>query len=216
MIIKTAIAGALTALSLIAQTGEAQAGALAPHEKTVTAPNGMSVTVGHTDNAIRPVPPLNGMPTSREAYLDNTSYGTVTGGTGNLHTGWFIACAVDLDVKFDIKASAGIDVNASVGASASLTEVTPTASVSISPELGASIGANLSITPGKIIDLTLPPALTDKDLPASGTGYIINRDYRLTVQNCGGPLTVQAYTVIQATSPEASVTEYVLGDPMSL
>ncbi|MFJ4658248.1 MspA family porin [Nocardia sp. NPDC088792] len=218
MLVKTAIAGVIASAVTVARlitgpAGVAHADTLPSHEKTVTAPNGMTVTVGHRDNAVRPVAPLNGMPTNREAYLDNTSYGRVEGGIGKLRTGFFIACAVDLDVSFDINATAGIGADVSGGVTADLTGVTPSASVAITPTIGANIGVDLSIRPGKIVDVELPPELREKELPANDTGYIIDRDYRLTVQNCGGPLTVQAYTVIEASSPEANVAEYVLGDP---
>ncbi|MEV6771406.1 MspA family porin [Nocardia sp. NPDC051030] len=219
MTIKTAFAAALTATGLLfgAGTGTlAHADALAPHEKTVTAPNGMTVTVGHLDNAVRPVSSMNFMPTTRQAYLDNTSYGRVVGGNGKLHSGFFVACAVDLDVKFTITATAGIDVDLSAGVSAGMTGVTPSASASISPEIGGHIGVNLSLAPGKIVDVKLPTELSDKELPAGNTGYLIDRDYHLYVENCAGPLTVQAYTVIEASSPEANVAEYVMGDPYTL
>ncbi|WP_040804739.1 MspA family porin [Nocardia concava] len=215
MTIKNAIAGAITAAGLFAGApfgAIAHAGELAPHEKTTVAPNGLSVTVGHMNNAAHPVAPLNGMPTSREVYLNNTSYGKVDGGTGKIRTGYFVACAVDLDVKFTISAKAGVDLTADLGISAGLEMVTPTASVDIEPEIGASIGFNLGITPGKITDVKLG----EKQLPAGDTGYIVNNDYQLRVDGCGGPLTVQAYTIIEGTSPGADAADWVIGDPFQL
>ncbi|WP_067698251.1 MspA family porin [Nocardia jejuensis] len=215
MMIKTAFTAAATAAGLLLggpMASTAQAGAMAPHEKTTVAPNGMSVTVGHQDNAFRPVAPLNGMPTSREVYLDNTSYGRVAGGTGTIRTGYFVACAVDLDVSFTIEGSAGIDIGASVGVGVGSLGVTPTASADISPTIGGSIGFDLSIAPGKIKDISL----AEKQIPAGGTGYVVSSDYRLTVEGCGGPLTVQAYTIIEATSPEADAASWVIGDPINL
>lgn len=215
MTIKTAIAGAITAAGLLAGApfgAIAHAGGLAPHEKTTVAPNGLTVTVGHMDNAANPVAPMNGMPTSREVYLNNTSYGRVTGGTAKIRTGYFAACAVDLDVSFDIKAKVGIDVQADLGVSAGLDMVTPTASVDIVPEIGASLGFELGIKPGKIVDIKLG----EKQLPAGETGYIVSNDYQLRVDGCGGPLTVQAYTIIEGTSPGADAADWVIGDPFQL
>lgn len=215
MTTKTALVSALAATAVGIGTAlgtPAQADALAPHEKTTVAPGGLTVTVGHLNNADRPVPPLNGMPTSREVYLDNTSYGQVTGGTGKIRTGYFVACAVDLDVKFNIAGKAGIDVSASLGVSAGAELVTPSASVDITPDIGASIGFDLSIAPGKITDVKLG----EKQLPGSATGYIVNNDYKLTVNGCGGPLTVQAYTIIEASSPATDAADWVVGDPIVL
>ncbi|MFE5289094.1 MspA family porin [Nocardia sp. NPDC056611] len=216
MITKTAIAGAVTTVGLLCGAPAAAIahaeGGLAPHEKTTVAPNGLTATVGHRDHAAHPVAPLNRMPTSREVYLDNTSYGNVSGGTGKIRTGYFVACAVDLDVKFTIGANAGVDLRADLGVSAGLEMVTPTASVDIVPKIGASIGVTLGITPGKITDVKLG----EKQLPAGDTGYIVNRDYQLRVDGCGGPLTVQAYTIIEATSPGADAADWVVGDPITL
>ncbi|WP_162958336.1 MspA family porin [Nocardia yunnanensis] len=215
MIIKTALIGAITAASLLAgaATGIAHAdGGLAPHERTTVAPTGMSVTVGTMDAAHRVVPPLNGMPTSREVYLDNTSYGRVAGGAGRIRTGYFVACAVDLDVKFDIHAKAGVDVTLNAGVSAGLDMVTPTASVNIEPAIGGGIGIDLGITPGKIKDIPLG----EKQLGPDSTGYLVNRDYQLRADGCGGPLTVQSYTIIEGTSPGADAADYIVGDPIQL
>ncbi|MFI6870079.1 MspA family porin [Nocardia sp. NPDC050406] len=190
----------------------ANAGGLAPHEKMTTAPNGMTVTVGHTDNWFHHVAPLNNMPTNREVYLTNTSYGTVEGGSGKIRTGWFVGCAVDLDVTFTIDGGIGIDADAELGVSLGSSGVTPHAGVGITPSIGGGIGFDLAITPGKITDIPLG----EKEIPAGGTGYIVSRDYRLKVEGCGGPLTVQAYTIIEASSPEADVADWVMGDPVML
>ncbi|MFE3256075.1 MspA family porin [Nocardia sp. NPDC059091] len=214
MIIKTAVSGVIAAASLFCGTaGIAHAdGGLAPHERITSAPNGMTVTVGQSDSAARPVPPMNGWPTSREVYLDNTFYGRVEGGTGKIRYGYFAGCAVDLDVKFDVEAKVGVDADASVGATASLTEVTPTASVAITPEISGSVGVDLSIKPGAIKDIKLG----EKQLSGPDTGYALNRDYRLTVDGCAGPLTIKAYTIIEATSPGADATDEIMGDPIVL
>lgn len=190
----------------------ANAGGLAPHEKNSVAPNGMTVTVGHTDNWFNNVAPLNNMPTNREVYLTNTAYGSVEGGTGKIRTGWFVGCAVDLDVTFTVDAGIDIDLGADLGVSLGSSGVTPQASVGISPSIGGGIGFDLSIAPGTITDIPRG----EKMIPAGGTGYIVDRDYRLKVEGCGGPLTVQAYTVIEASSPEADVADWVMGDPVIL
>ncbi|WP_458686024.1 MspA family porin [Nocardia tengchongensis] len=213
MIIKTAFAGALTTIGLIAGAPMAHAeGGFAPHERTTVAPNGMAITVGSRDAAARPVAPQNGMPTSREVYLDNTSYGSVAGGSAKIRTGYFVACAVDLDVKFTIGAKVGVDADVSVGASGSFTELTPTASVAITPEISGSIGFNLTIAPGAMKEIKLG----EKQLPGADTGYIVNHDYHLAVDGCGGPLTIKSYTVIEATSPAADAADWIMGDPITL
>ncbi|RMI31792.1 MspA family porin [Nocardia stercoris] len=185
--------------------GSAGPAPLAPHEKVVTTPDGTSVTAGLTDDAVRPVAPLDFMPTTREAYLDNTSYGRIDRGNGSLHSGFFLACAVDLNVSVRLGANAGLSADLMAGAAPG-----------IIPTLGATFGVDLSMQPGKVVDLKLPPEISDKALTAGSTDYIATRDYRLTVQGCAGPLTVQAYTVVLAESPQANIAQYVLGDPTTM
>ncbi|MQY19001.1 MspA family porin [Nocardia macrotermitis] len=200
--VATAVGLGLTAPFAAADTG-------APHEKTISA-EGFTFTVGHKDNAVHPVAPMNGMPTSREVYLDNTSYGRFDGpGTGKIRTGYFVACAVDLDVSFSVNAGAGLDAGATAGVDVG-DVVTPSAGVSIGPSVNAGIDTALTITPGTITDVRV----AEKTLTPGRTGYIVSRDFQVRVNDCGGPLTVQAYTVIEASSPQVDGGDWVMGDPV--
>jgi hypothetical protein len=214
MHISSAIATAVTAvgIALTAPSAAADTGGLAPHEKTTTGPNGFSFTVGHQDNAVRPVPPMNGMPTSREVYLDDTAYGRFDGpGTGKIKTGYFVACAVDLNVSFTINAGASMEASATAGVTVGEV-VTPSVDVSVGPTLTAGVTTAVTITPGKITEIKVG----EKDLAPGVTGYIVSRDRQVRVDGCGGPLTVQAYTIIEASSPEVDGGDWVMGDPVVL
>ncbi|WP_067818808.1 MspA family porin [Nocardia inohanensis] len=216
MIIKTATAAVLAATGLVfgATAGIAPASAadLAPHEKTTTAPNGMAATVGHLDNAAWAITGMNGMPTSREVYLNNTAYGRVAAGTGKIKTGFFVGCAIDLDVKFTMSAAIGGSASATLGAGLGSSGLMPSATFSIGPTVTGSMGVALTLDEGKYIEVKGG----EKTIPAGGTAYLVNRDIRATVENCAGPVTVKAYTIIEATSPEADVTDWVMGDPAIL
>lgn len=213
MIIKTT-AAAVAAIGLALGGPEAaiaNAGAMASHEKMLESPGGMVTTVGHMNTAFRPVAPMNGMPTDREVYLDNTAYGSIAGGTGKISTGFFVGCAVDLDVQFTIGADVGIDVTASAGVNVGSLGVTPSAGVDITPSIGGQFGFDLGITAGKIQKIDTGT----KDL-SGATGYIVNRDYRLAVTGCGGQLTIKPFTVIEAKSPATDAADWVIGDPIIL
>src|SRR3546814_5098813 len=74
----------------------ASATPMAPHETTYHGPAGFELTLGHTEESYRLVPPLNAMPTNREVFLDNTAYVTApAGATGEITYGYLVACAVD-------------------------------------------------------------------------------------------------------------------------
>ncbi|WP_063008296.1 MspA family porin [Nocardia kruczakiae] len=195
------------ALALLPATGASAAGP-GGHENTYPAPNGYSFTVGHLDYAAHPVTALNGMPTNREVFLDNTSYARIPSGTGTLKAGYFVACAVDIDLGFSADASASL----SAGATISPDLVEPSASVTLGPSVSAGIGVNVSVTPGKITDVEVGR----KHLDAGETEYLVSRDFHLMVQGCGGPLTIRAYSKIEVSAAEVDGNGAVFADPTVL
>jgi hypothetical protein len=76
--------------------------------------------------------------------------------------------------------------------------------------LGTGIGFDLSMTPGKILDV---PVGETALLPGR-TGHVFSRDFRIHVQDCAGPLTIQAYSIITAEGPGVIGNGAVFGDPI--
>ncbi|WP_169813194.1 MspA family porin [Nocardia jejuensis] len=193
----------------------AQAGAAAvPHERTYSTPTGFAFTVGSRDLNYRPVPSLNGMPTNREVFLDNTSYGQIpAGATGKLKTGYYVACQVDIDAKLNIDPE--LDPNPGATFHVGADEYGPHAGVdlSVGPTVYGGVGILATIAPGKIVDVVAG----EQDLPGNGTlGYLVNQDFHLMVNGCGGPLTLRPYTLITAKADGDGGTGAVYGDPITL
>ncbi len=190
-------------------TGTADAYAFAAHENNYATPTGFAFTVGHTDLVADPVAPQNGLPTTREVFLDNTSYGHVDDpGTAVLKTGYLVSCAVGIDLTFGAEAGAGFDAGVTLGVGASPDSLTPGLDATIGPSIHASVGLDLDITPGVIQDIEIG----SKDLVGGTTGYVMSHDFHLMVEGCGGPLTIRPYTKIEVDSPETSANGAVYGD----
>ncbi|WP_330252365.1 MspA family porin [Nocardia sp. NBC_00565] len=207
-----AIAATLTGV-VLAGAPFANAQGMAPHEKNYSGPAGFELTVGHMDEQFRPVPPLNGMPTNREVFLDDTFYATVpANATGTLKAGYLIACAVEVKLAVDIDAGIGFDAGFSIGVSGSGDSVSPNLNASLGPTIHAGIGFDLSLAPGEI----RPIEVGTKQLAPGSTSYLVSHDYHLLVKNCGGPLTIQSYVTVTAESPEVSVGDAVTGDRIFL
>ncbi|MFI6166395.1 MspA family porin [Nocardia sp. NPDC051052] len=212
------IASALATAASIAGIGLAaapfaSAGLMAPHEKTYNGPEGVEFTVGHTDEAFNPIAPQNGMPANREVFLDDTFYGRVDPrSTGTLKAGYLVACAVDVTAGIELGATAGLDASIKVGVSGDGDSSSPSASASIGPSFHVGAGIKLAIAPGEIKDI---PAGT-KDIAPGHTGYLISRDFHVLVKNCGGPLTIVSYSIIEAKSAAVTGTQAVYGDPIFL
>lgn len=186
----------------------ATAGPMAPHETTYQGPGGFALTIGHTDESYRQVPSLNAMPTNREVFLNNTVYATPPpGATGEIASGYFVACAVDLKVTVELTGGISVGAGASIGVGSS----GPDASIDVGPSIDAGIDLTLSMSPGEIkkIDVGTKPLDT-------GTTYLVNRDFHLMVGNCAGPLNIYSWATVTATTPEVTAKNSVVGDTMFL
>ncbi|MEV0687874.1 MspA family porin [Nocardia sp. NPDC050378] len=207
-IITTVLGAATIGLSTLGMTPIASATPMAPHESTYHGPEGFQLTIGHTDQSYRLVPPLNAMPTNREVFLNNTAYVTAPpGATGDLSSGYLVACAVDLELSVGIDGGISVDAGASVGFGSS----GPDASVDLGPSISAGLDLSLSLAPGEIkkIDMGSMPL-------SSGTTYLVNRDFHLMVGNCGGPLNVYSWATVTAGTGNVEATNSVFGDTMFL
>ncbi|MEV0064172.1 MspA family porin [Nocardia sp. NPDC050718] len=183
------------------------------HEKTYDAPGGLEYTVGHGDIAARPVGALNGMPTNREAFLDITGYGRVTGpGTGTIEAGYLVACAADVDVEVTLKGKLGFDAGADATLDVGLTSLDPGIELGAGPNVSGGLGVELSVAPGKIVEIPVG----EQTLRPDATGYVHSRDFHLVVTNCAGPLTVRPYTSITTHSLDVTGTGAVFADPITL
>ncbi|MGM7644191.1 MspA family porin [Nocardia ignorata] len=207
-IITTVLGAATIGLSTLGMTPIASATPMAPHESTYHGPEGFQLTIGHTDQSYRLVPPLNAMPTNREVFLNNTAYVTAPpGATGDLSSGYLVACAVDLELSVGLDGGISVDAGASVGFGSS----GPDGSVDIGPSISAGLDLSLSLAPGEIkkIDMGSMPL-------SSGTTYLVNRDFHLMVGNCGGPLNVYSWATVTAGTGQVEATNSVFGDTMFL
>ncbi|WP_194852879.1 MspA family porin [Nocardia sp. SYP-A9097] len=204
------LAAAVAAAGYVLGAAGASATTYTPHEKTYSTPQGFEFTVGNQDQDVRAVPPMNGMPTNREVFLDNTSYGKVAaGGKGHVKAGYYVACQVDVDAKLHIDPE--LDPNPTVTAHAGVGLDGPQAGVDLSlgPAIYGGVGLDIYLAPGKIADVTAG----EKDLPGDGSlAYLMNNDFHLNVTGCGGQLTLRPYTIITANSDGDSGSGAVYGD----
>lgn len=203
----TVLGTAAIALSTLGMTPIASATPMAPHETTYHGPDGFALTIGHTDESYRQVPALNAMPTNREVFLDNTVYVTAPGATGDLTSGYFVACAVDLTLTVGLDGGVSVGAGGSIGFGSS----GPDASVDIGPSISAGMDLSLSLAPGEIKKIDVGERALDP-----GTTYLVNRDFHLMVGNCAGPLNIYSWATVTATSGSVTATTSVFSDTMFL
>ncbi|MGI5216850.1 MspA family porin [Nocardia sp. CA-290969] len=81
-----------------APAGNAEVVYLPPHEKTFHSEGGPTFVVGHRNETINKVLPLNASGTVREVFLSGEAYSSVDwGGGGDLRVGYHVGCAVELN-----------------------------------------------------------------------------------------------------------------------
>ena len=205
-------AGLAVAVGCGVVTAPHAAAATAPHEKTYSA-GGIEYTVGHRDFAARTIAPLNGMPTNREAFLDNTTYGRFTGpGSATLETGFLVACQLDLDTDLTLEADLDVDAGVDASAEVSTDGLDPSVKLKTSPEVSAGAGFDFELGPGEIAEIDDG----DMKLTSGKTGSYYSRDVHITANNCGGQLTVRGYSIIRVESEETGASGAVYTDPITL
>ncbi|MGW6334273.1 MspA family porin [Nocardia rhamnosiphila] len=189
-----------------------EAAATAPHEKTYTA-GGIEYTVGHTDFAARAIAPVNGMPTNREAVVDNTTYGRFTGsGSGTLEVGYLVGCQLEVDTSLSLDADIGVDADIGAGVDIDSDGVDPGLDANIGADVSGGAGFDFELAPGEIEEVEIG----EKELEPGTTGYLYSRDAHITVNNCGGLLTIRGYSIITVDSPEVGASGVVYTDPITL
>ncbi|MFI2228685.1 MspA family porin [Nocardia testacea] len=204
--------GTLAATLGIVFVAVPEAAASAPHEKTYTA-GGIEYTVGHTDFAARAVAPVNGMPTNREAVVDNTTYGRFTGsGSGTIKMGYLVGCQLEVGAGLSLDADMGVDGDVGAGVDVDTDGIDPSADAGIGADASAGVGVDLDLAPGEIEEIEIG----EKELKAGTTGYFYSRDAHITANNCGGQLTLRGYSIITVDSPEVGASGVVYTDPITL
>lgn len=196
------------------------AGGLAPlaaaapvQERSYSIPGGPQYLVGQRDLVAHALAPLNGMPTNREVLLDSIFYGKVASGSGGtLTSGYLVACVFEADATAKAATEGKLSADASVGVHVEPGQVTPKLDASVGPDVYGSLGAEISLSPGKIADVSSGT----KELRSGATGSLVDRDFYLQIAGCAGPLVIRPYAKILAKSQDTDASGMVLGDPATV
>ncbi|WP_169814355.1 MspA family porin [Nocardia mexicana] len=193
---------------------------LAPHEQSVTMPDGWELTVGHQQESGNRVAPLNVIGSTREVFVTNQSYGGV-GGSGSalkgvvLKAGYHLGCAVDItSVTLGVQFSAGFQPGITISPTTPMGVTalpSPSATVAIGPSAAVTPTFSVTLTPGQVVDLPMG------EKPLEGPkAYITNRDAHVKMDGCIGPAAIRSYTIVAAQSSAADDSVAVYGDPIAL
>ncbi|WP_307817747.1 MspA family porin [Nocardia acididurans] len=175
--------------------------ALPPHERTFQSISG-SFVVGHRDESVNRIAPLNMVGTTREGLVSNTAYGTLLGpATGTLKTGYHVGCAVNTGAG-----TLGVTPDLTIG-----TTITPGGGGAPPIVLGANPNpvATLNLTAGEVKEVPV----AEKEIMAGATAHIVIRDFHIVVNQCTGPVAIRHYTYLFTKSPAVDDSGAVFGEP---
>ncbi|UFS99418.1 MspA family porin [Nocardia huaxiensis] len=172
---------------------------LPPHERIYQTVNG-SFTVGHREEIINRLAPLNMVGTTREALVSNIAYGQLAGPfTGTLKTGYHVGCAVNTGAG-----TIGVTPDLTLGATIPLGDGAPNLALGANPNPVAT----LNLTAGEVKEVPV----AEKEI-VSGAGQIVIRDFHIIVNQCTGPVAIRHYTYLFTKSPAVDDSGAVFGEP---
>lgn len=178
----------------LAPPSQAEIITLAPHERTYQSPFG-SFTVGHRNEFVNRIAPLNQVGTSRESLVSTAAYGRIDGMAGGvLKVGYHVGCAVAISMG-----TLGVTSAEPLG----LNPANPTLTVDPGPL------ATVNLTPGEIKEIPV----AEKEIAPGVTGTIMVRDFHIVVNSCTGPVSIRQYTYLYTKSAEVDDSGAVFGDP---
>ena len=206
-------AAAADILAVGVPTAHADVISIAPHEQSITMPDGWQLKVGQHDEQANRVLPLNGIGTTREVFVTNQAYGSV-GASGSplagvvLRTGYNVGCAVDL-TTITLGATVSLGITPGIVIAAGIP--TPTVGANIGPTASIAPSFNVTLQPGKVVDVPLG------EKPLTGTkAFVTSRNAHLHIDGCAGPASIRSYTIMAAKSSEADDSVAVYGAPIAL
>ncbi|MFE3196107.1 MspA family porin [Nocardia sp. NPDC059240] len=159
---------------------------------------------------VNTVPNLARSPWSREAFIDATAVGAISGQgstgvkAGVLRTGLQLGCNTDVSSGLQTGSSGSVGPNASVTVS-ERPSLDVGGSATVSPQI------QTTIKPGAITTIPLGERILEGAVGASDlTGIQVH------VDNCLGPVSVRVYTQFSLSSHIADTTVTVYSDPTTI
>nr|WP_233434166.1 MspA family porin [Nocardia yamanashiensis] len=203
-------ASLLTAVSVVAGAARAEPVRSPDHSISRSTLDGWNAEAALANVVVNPVPNLARSPWSREAFVDATAIGTVTGQGSNgvksgvLRSGLQLGCNTDVSSGLQTGSSGTVGPNASVTIS-QLPSVNLGGTATVSPQVQSTI------KPGTITTIPLGERALEGAVGASDlTGIQVH------VDNCLGPVTVRVYAQFSISTHIADTTVTVYSDPTTI
>ncbi len=172
--------------------------------------DGWGIQVGTLDEDVNSVPNLAATPFTREAFVQVTGFGKITGKgrfpvtAANLILGYQMGCQSDI--------SKGVDLGGNLGAGPALNGTTA-GDGSVGGSLARSIGGSLafSLRPGGIIAIPMDSIALKGD-----EARLRVRNIHVKIDACNGSVTIRSFAIMNITSDFSHSSLATYGIPIQI
>ena len=168
---------------------------------TMTAADGVTLTVSAEDEIQQPVPPLTTAISTRDYTVGGVFRGSITGSQttpkGLLEVGYQIGCGIDMGTGPGVLIGGNVGGNASIGF----------LDVSGISDLGTVLIPNVGITGGGSVTVSLKPGIVNtvpvtKKQFAGDEPRVAIRGFRVRIDGCVGESFIRSYAVLARSTDE--------------
>jgi hypothetical protein len=165
---------------------------------TMTAADGVTLTVSAEDEIQQPVPPLTTAISTRDYMVGGVFRGSITGSEtppkGLLEVGYQIGCGIDMGT------GPGVLIGGNLGGNAALGVVG-------APGLGVGLVPNVGVTGGGSVTVSLKPGIVNtvpvtKKQFAGDEPRVAIRGFRVRIDGCVGESFIRSYAVLARSTDE--------------
>jgi hypothetical protein len=167
---------------------------------TLTATDGVTLTISASDEIQLPIPPLTTAISTREYVVGGVFRGSITGSAapkGVLEVGYQIGCGIDMGTGPGVLLGANLGANASVGVIGF--EGAEGVSLIPIPNAGITGGGNVTVALKPGIVNTVP--VTKKPFVGDAPRVSI-RNFRVKIDGCVGESFIRSYAILARSTDE--------------
>ncbi|MCM6772287.1 MspA family porin [Nocardia sp. CDC159] len=199
------------------------------HQDSTSTLDGFQLMVTEANTTARSVPPLDGNPLSREAFLSSVAIGQIDGPAGATVAGATLDVGFEIGVPWSLQniavdvytPSVSVNGGVSAGVSVPLTIGPSGPSIGISPQVGANLGATATILPAQELVFSVTPGGIEEKSIANLTltnplVYLDLSNVHVSVKGALGQVNLRMYVRLTAATKAGQATRVIYSDPVTL
>ncbi|MFI5776383.1 MspA family porin [Nocardia sp. NPDC051570] len=199
------------------------------HQDSASTLDGFRLMVTEANTTSRSVPPLDGNPMTREAFLSSVAIGQIDGPVGATVSGATLDVGFEVGVPWSLQniavdvytPSLAVNGGVNAGVSVPLTIGQGGPSIGISPQVGAQAGATATVLPSQELVISVNPGGIDEKSFATLTltsplVYLDLSNVHMSVKGALGQVNLRMYVKLTVATAAGQTTRTIYSDPVVL